>query len=414
MISCNVTMAADLEDVSNSNTGYLKETEDLEDDEPEGVKDFLKKKYKQVKKAFRRSGKKERPLNMATTDDKEDGSRTEVSPIVEDPDEYNFSHSRRGLALIIDNENFTSASRLPSRQGSDKDLTSLGDMFNRLGFEVEGYKDLKGEDMWKVLTEAAGWKWHKDSDCLAVAILSHGGEMKWPQLWNHRKEILRQDFIFGVDGQYLLTSSIMDCFNDDNCPALKGKPRLFFLQACRGENVDPGQDIAVVSDKPEGLHMGLNTPHGTYGANGSVSGDTIEQSEADTRPTQGQITHDTGSGDAESQGQRNDANEEERDETNKDRPAVSLVDIYNDFLVMYATLPGYYAWRRPTGSWFVQSLCTVFGTYRPRMSLIQALTRVTGMVTTLYESVNKKNPHESGMKQTPVIQTRLLKDVYFT
>lgn len=25
-------MAADLEDVSNSNTGYLKETEDLEDD----------------------------------------------------------------------------------------------------------------------------------------------------------------------------------------------------------------------------------------------------------------------------------------------------------------------------------------------------------------------------------------------
>lgn len=86
--------------------------------------------------------------------------------------------------------------------------------------------------------------------------------------------------------------------------------------------------------------MGLNTPHGTYGANGSVSGDTIEQSEADTRPTQGQITHDTGSGDAESQGQRNDANEVERDETNKDRPAVSLVDIYNDFLVMYATLPG--------------------------------------------------------------------------
>lgn len=75
---------------------------------------------------------------------------------------------------------------------------------------------------------------------------------------------------------------------------------------------------------------------------------------------------------------------------------------------------GYYAWRRPTGSWFVQSLCTVFGTYRPRMSLIQALTRVTGMVTTLYESVNKKNPHESGMKQTPVIQTKLLKDVYFT
>lgn len=100
-----------------------------------------------------RSGKKERPLNMATTDDMEDGSRTEVSPIVEDPDVYNFSHSRRGLALIIDNENFTSASRLPSRQGSDKDLTSLGDMFNRLGFEVEGYKDLKGEDMWKVLTE---------------------------------------------------------------------------------------------------------------------------------------------------------------------------------------------------------------------------------------------------------------------
>ncbi|PVD37509.1 hypothetical protein C0Q70_00103 [Pomacea canaliculata] len=168
------------------------------------------------------SGKKERPLNMATTDDKEDGSRTEVSPIVEDPDEYNFSHSRRGLALIIDNENFTSASRLPSRQGSDKDLTSLGDMFNRLGFEVEGYKDLKGEDMWKVLTEVSKED-HSDADCFACAILSHGEE----------------GYVYGQDARIEI-EKLVGPFKGNRCKSLAAKPKLFFIQACRGTNLDDG------------------------------------------------------------------------------------------------------------------------------------------------------------------------------
>lgn len=101
-----------------------------------------------------RSAKRERPQNVATTNDEENRSVIdEAAPAVEDPDVYNFSHRRRGLAVIIDNENFTSTSGMPSRPGSHEDLKSLRNMFNRLKFDLRCYKNLKGADMWKVLTK---------------------------------------------------------------------------------------------------------------------------------------------------------------------------------------------------------------------------------------------------------------------
>ena len=38
------------------------------------------------------------------------------------------------------------------------------------------------------------------------------------------------DLIFGVDGQAVANKVIVNFFNDENCPQLKGKPRMFFLQ----------------------------------------------------------------------------------------------------------------------------------------------------------------------------------------
>jgi hypothetical protein len=46
------------------------------------------------------------------------------------------------------------------------------------------------------------------------------------------------------------------------------------------------------------------------------------------------------------------------------------------------------------------------------MSLTQALTRVTRIVAHGYQS--QGNPEHTGRKQTPVMESMLTKDVYFT
>jgi len=51
-----------------------------------------------------------------------------------------------------------------------------------------------------------------------LCILSHGS----------------QGSIYGTDGEEIEIDKIMEQFDGKNCPALKDKPKLFFIQACQG------------------------------------------------------------------------------------------------------------------------------------------------------------------------------------
>ena len=51
-----------------------------------------------------------------------------------------------------------------------------------------------------------------------VVLMSHGAD----------------DFIYGSDIEKVHIPSIVDKFKPNKCPALQGKPKLFFIQACRG------------------------------------------------------------------------------------------------------------------------------------------------------------------------------------
>lgn len=64
---------------------------------------------------------------------------------------------------------------------------------------------------------------HKDNDCLLIAILSHG----------------ELGFLHSKDTHYKL-EAITSYFSADRCPSLAGKPKLFFIQACQGDNLDGG------------------------------------------------------------------------------------------------------------------------------------------------------------------------------
>ena len=59
---------------------------------------------------------------------------------------------------------------------------------------------------------------HAPFDCLVVAILSHGVD----------------GGIYGTDEQLVKVEDVVKYFDGQNCPTMAGKPKLFFLQACRG------------------------------------------------------------------------------------------------------------------------------------------------------------------------------------
>lgn len=68
---------------------------------------------------------------------------------------------------------------------------------------------------------------HSNSDCLLVAVLSHGDD---------------GEIIYAHDCPYQI-SSLWTQFTGDRCRTLVGKPKIFIIQACRGNELDAGLKV---------------------------------------------------------------------------------------------------------------------------------------------------------------------------
>ncbi|XP_006067422.1 caspase-14 isoform X4 [Bubalus bubalis] len=76
-----------------------------------------------------------------------------------------------------------------------------------------------------------------DIGCCLVTLMSHGEE----------------GFIKMKDGEKVSLEDIFEMFNNKNCPALQEKPKIFIIQACRGERRDSGVET---DDEPMDLDDG--------------------------------------------------------------------------------------------------------------------------------------------------------------
>lgn len=133
----------------------------------------------------------------------------------------------RGMCIIINNVNFHDHQK--PRDGSDIDADKMKSLFTNLYFEVTVNTNLTAQDMLNVLSNAAKAEQQRTADCLIVILMSHG----------------TKNIIAGTDSKFLhLRKDVFAVFNNANCPALKGKPKLFFVQACRGENINYATDNA--------------------------------------------------------------------------------------------------------------------------------------------------------------------------
>lgn len=60
--------------------------------------------------------------------------------------EYNMGHSKRGMAIIFNHENFQSKSLTP-RTGTNSDCRKMRDALNQLQFDVVVHKDLRYDEI---------------------------------------------------------------------------------------------------------------------------------------------------------------------------------------------------------------------------------------------------------------------------
>uniref|UniRef100_A0AAY3ZW86 Caspase 2 n=1 Tax=Denticeps clupeoides TaxID=299321 RepID=A0AAY3ZW86_9TELE len=140
---------------------------------------------------------------------------------------YKMTSSPRGLALVLSNVNFDpSMSEFDSRRGGEVDEEVLRKLFVELDFKVLIQRDLSAQDMRKCIEQFSQRTEHRDADCCAVSLLSHGIE----------------GAVYGIDGQPLKLDWVFEAFNNAHCHQLQNKPKVFFIQACRGEEMDCGVD----------------------------------------------------------------------------------------------------------------------------------------------------------------------------
>ncbi|XP_076841513.1 caspase-8 [Brachyhypopomus gauderio] len=131
-------------------------------------------------------------------------------------EEYSMTGDWRGFCLIINNYKFT-APNLKDRNGTDADEKRLTDVFQWLGFETRTVKNCNRTRMLEAMEELRA-RDHTRADCVVCCVLTHGYD----------------GGIYGVDGNCVSLSELVEPLSGQRCSQLGHKPKLFFIQACQG------------------------------------------------------------------------------------------------------------------------------------------------------------------------------------
>ena len=131
---------------------------------------------------------------------------------------YNMDYSKPGIVLIINNQNFVGGEE---RTGSEKDVDRILDTFEKLNFKTRSVMSQKLQQIKDLIENYSKKDYSKDS-CFICFIMSHGEYGK----------------ILSSDEKLIdLKADIIKPFKSNK--TLVNKPKLFFIQACRGKNVMP-------------------------------------------------------------------------------------------------------------------------------------------------------------------------------
>ncbi|XP_065736746.1 caspase-10 isoform X3 [Phocoena phocoena] len=145
---------------------------------------------------------------------------------------YRMNRKHRGYCVVVNNHSFTSLSK---RRGTNKDAECLRRVFQWLGFSVNIYVNVTKGRLEEVLQYFQTHPGHADGDCFVFCVLTHG----------------KFGAVYSSDGSLIPIRQIMSHFTAQKCPALAHKPKLFFIQACQGEEIQPSVSIEADAVNPE-------------------------------------------------------------------------------------------------------------------------------------------------------------------
>uniref|UniRef100_A0A8C4X9I1 Caspase-14-like n=1 Tax=Erpetoichthys calabaricus TaxID=27687 RepID=A0A8C4X9I1_ERPCA len=129
---------------------------------------------------------------------------------------YDLQQMRRGLVLCV----------TKGREGSEEDLNNISKIFTKNRIDFARVINPKGEEF---LPKIMAFRdeinnAREDTSCSFVVLMSHGN----------------QDVIKGVDNDEVKLQNLFTLFNNEQCPKLQNKPKVFIIQACRGSIKDKG------------------------------------------------------------------------------------------------------------------------------------------------------------------------------
>lgn len=268
---------------------------------------------------------------------------------------YKMTSKPRGYCVIINNQIFHGGRNLGERKGTDIDEEKLKDVFgDHLEFQVDVHRNATSTEIRRICQDYSQ-KDHRQFDCLVFCILSHGST----------------GAVYGTDSISVLIKDITACFTASRCPTLAEKPKLFFFQACQGLT------------HQSGLHpMGT-----TRNVNPNIQTDIMAEP----------------------------PRSEENPNSNHSSPSSphNMIPDESDFLLGYATVPGYVSYRsRSQGSFYINILAEKLKKYAlgPRgHDLVSILISVNNAVSELHYS----NEDGHVFKQVPAPQFTLRRRVQF-
>ncbi|VDL11723.1 unnamed protein product [Hymenolepis diminuta] len=292
--------------------------------------------------------------------------------LMDPADYYPMASPQRGICVVINNMTYWHP-KFQNRGGCDKDERRVEKVFRDLGFMVKVLRNLSSGEMQSELAYVGRKTDHSAYDAFVAVIMTHGGLGE----------------LYGVNGDAFPVHRLTLDFTAEICPSLAGKPKLFFIQACRGDEYQLGYAVPV---------------------NGT-SEDEISMCQVSFSPNPLRFTTS-----------KLESNEPEYPE---EEPAIAaaklprkqrLIPSFADFLLSYATLAGFKAQRDPQqGSIYIQTLCHYLELYGKSRSLLDIVTSVHREVSEKVFREAESTDRDGGtiFQQTPEVRHTLTRRVKF-
>jgi hypothetical protein len=244
---------------------------------------------------------------------------------------YKMDYSRPGVVIIFNNKKFSDPIKYRIRDGSEQDVFSLCTLFRGLNYAVRPPYINKSEAEMREAIQMYATDNYTSYGCLIIFIMSHGDKSK----------------IISSDSQEIDLSEFITPLK--RTASLKSKPKVFFIQACRGSTRMTVNDDATPSS---------SSVYSRY------------------------FDHE------------------------------NRLPKEADFLFSYSTLEDYVSWRDPDdGSWYIQMLCKAIREEESK-EISHVLKYAHLLISQMVATCLNTNDETVMVKMTPTYEDRLTKLFY--